>query len=68
MAFGDVEQQRRVVVDALEARFGDVVDRQTLDAVVQADFSRYAQARVKDFVPVLVERDVSARLRHTVAS
>ncbi len=60
---GDVMAPRSVmsVVEALEGRV-DAVDRDTLIAVVEADFRRYDGARIKDFVPVLVERDVRAQL------
>lgn len=52
------------VVDAIASDDLGTVDRDTLTAVVEADFHRYAtQARFTDFVPVLVERDVRARLR-----
>jgi hypothetical protein len=51
-----------LVVDALAARVDPFVDHETLTAVVEADFKRYESARIKDFVPVLVERDVRQRL------
>lgn len=51
------------VVDALADERGNI-DRDTLAVVVEADFLRYSStARVQDFVPVFVERDVRARLR-----
>ena len=59
-----VRQQIERVVDALVSDELATVDRETLTAVVEADFHRYTtRARVTDFVPVLVERDVRARLR-----
>jgi hypothetical protein len=52
------------VVDAIASDELATIDRDTLTAVVEADFHRYAtHARFTDFVPVLVERDVRARLR-----
>jgi hypothetical protein len=51
-----------LVVDALSARTDTLVDHDTLTAVVEADFRRYDSARIRDFVPVLVERDVRERL------
>jgi hypothetical protein len=52
------------VVDAIAADELGAIDRDTLTAVVEADFHRYAaRASFTDFVPVLVERDVRARLR-----
>lgn len=61
-------QQIEQVVDALETGVGSAVDRDILAAVVEADFDRYAAtARIKAFVPILVERDVRARiLKHRV--
>jgi hypothetical protein len=51
-----------LVVDALTDRVDPSVDHETLTAVVEADFKRYESARIQDFVPVLVERDVRQRL------
>ena len=52
-----------LVVDSLEAGVGrGGVDHDTLAAAVAADFSRYASARIRDFVPVLVEHNVRDRL------
>ena len=56
------ELQHKSVADRLAQRFGDRVDRHTLDAVVEADFSRYADARIRDFLPLLVERDIRERM------
>jgi hypothetical protein len=55
-------RQVRSVVESLESRVKTPVDHDTLTAVVEADFHRYDSARIKDFVPALVERDVRARL------
>jgi hypothetical protein len=56
---------RRVesVVQALHARFGAAVDVAAIAVEVEAEFAIYAKARVTDFVPILVERGVQARLR-----
>ena len=61
---GDSDRiQIEQVVDALETGVGSEVDRDILAAVVEADFDRYsATARIKAFVPILVERDVRARI------
>jgi hypothetical protein len=60
---GDRKQIDRVV-DAIAADELATIDRDTLTAVVEADFHRYSsRARFTDFVPVLVERDVRARLQ-----
>jgi hypothetical protein len=55
-------RQVRSVVESLQRRAKAPVDHDTLTAVVEADFHRYDSARIKDFVPALVERDVRARL------
>lgn len=60
-------KQVRSVVESLESRAKTPVDHDTLTAVVEADFHRYDSARIKDFVPALVERDVRARLVTIVA-
>lgn len=67
----DAQKRREidVVVDSLEAGVGrGVLDHDKLEAVVAADFGRYASARIKDFVPVLVERNVRDRLLRARAS
>jgi hypothetical protein len=38
------------------------VDDDTLTEIVRADFTRYDPARIRDFVPVLVEGEVRERL------
>jgi hypothetical protein len=43
--------------------FGGAVDRGTIVDAVDEEFARYVAAPVQDFVPLLVERDVRARLR-----
>ena len=64
MSSDSFELHVRRVVDALESEVENEVDRETLTAVVEADFQRYvAQAKFTDFVPVLVERDVRDRVR-----
>lgn len=59
-----VRQHIDRIVDTLEEE-NATVDPATLRAVVEADFHRYeATAKFLDFVPVFVERDVRAQLRH----
>jgi hypothetical protein len=55
-------QEIELVVDALAPHVEPAVDHDTLTAVVEADFKRYESARIRDFVPVLVERDIRQRL------
>ena len=38
------------------------VDRQSIDTAVREAHQRYADSRIRDFVPLLVERDAVARL------
>ena len=54
----DEEAQKQQVMRTLETRFGDVVDHDVLEAVVDADFARFDDAPIREFVPVLVEKDV----------
>ncbi len=63
----DPEAQKRFVMSSLEAQFGDAIDHHVLEAVVDADFARFDDAHIKDFVPVLVEKDVRERILHRPA-
>ncbi len=58
----DVKVQKRFVMSSLEAEFGDAIDHHVLEAVVDADFARFDDAPIKDFIPVLVEKDVRERI------
>ncbi len=70
MDSGSDRQRIEQVVRALETGVGNAVDRDILAAVVKADFDRYAAtARIQAFVPILVEREVRARiLKHRMTS
>jgi hypothetical protein len=51
------------VVAAIEAEYPDQIDHEALHSVVAADFNRYtANAKIIDFVPLFVERDIRERL------
>lgn len=50
------------VVERLVAAFPDVT-RETIIAHVRTGLNAYNSARIRDFLPVLVERRVAARLR-----
>ena len=50
------------IVQSLRARLGEGVDAAVIAAAVEAEFALYAGARVTQFVPILVERGVQARL------
>ena len=64
-ASGDGLSQRRIelVVRSLQARFGVVVDPGVIRGEVEAEFATYGAARVREFVPILVETHVHTRLR-----
>ncbi len=51
------------IVASLRATFVDAVDAGAVTSAVEAALARYESARVRDFVPLLVERYVRARLR-----
>ena len=51
------------VVRALHLRFGSAVELTTIAAEVEYEVASYSAARITDFVPILVEREVRARLR-----
>jgi len=53
------------VVHALHDRFGTAVEIAAITAQVEAEFAAYGDARVTDFVPILVTRRVCARFRST---
>jgi hypothetical protein len=56
------EMQKRAVLSSLEIEFGDAVDHEVLEAVVDADFARFQDALIKDFIPVLVAKDVREQI------
>ncbi len=58
----DAQVQKRFVLRSREARFGDSVDLHVLEAVVDADFARFDGAPIRDFVAVLVEKEVRERI------
>jgi hypothetical protein len=48
-------------------RFADRVDRDTLEVVVRAEFARWERCRVREYVPLLVERTIRERLQRAAA-
>ena len=50
------------VARSLQARLGDAVDPERIRAEVAAEFAVHARARIRDFVPILVEKRVRAHL------
>ena len=55
-------RQTEIIVQSLEARLGAAVDPVRIRAEVEAEFATHSDARVRDFVPLLVERRVRSRL------
>ncbi|GAA1942289.1 three-helix bundle dimerization domain-containing protein [Microbacterium deminutum] len=53
------------VIERLAERFPRLPHAQIVDAVYAARDS-FARAQVRDFVPVLVEREARARLEHPI--
>jgi hypothetical protein len=56
-------QEIDAVTEELEDEFQDLVDQDTLRAVVEARAHRFDSAPVQDFVPLLVERQVREALK-----
>jgi hypothetical protein len=61
------EQAVADVIDRLVARFPDLPKERISDAVAAAS-ARLAGAKVRDFVPVLVEREARGQLEQRRAS
>ncbi|WP_116194128.1 three-helix bundle dimerization domain-containing protein [Microbacterium trichothecenolyticum] len=59
----DEDQALSDVVDRLEERFPSK-DRSEIERAVTEARSHFERAKVRDFVPVLVEREARARLEH----
>jgi hypothetical protein len=51
-----------LVVRSLRTRLGAAVGLDLIRAEVETGFAAYSQARVRDFVPILVEAEVRSRL------
>lgn len=56
------------IVRSLRVRLGGDSDIAAIAAEVEAEFSSYANARVTQFIPILVERRVWERLRPHVSA
>ncbi|MFF2487399.1 three-helix bundle dimerization domain-containing protein [Microbacterium sp. NPDC058062] len=61
----DEDQALSDVVDRLEERFPSR-DRSEIERAVAEARSHFERAKVRDFVPVLVEREARARLEHPI--
>ncbi|MGZ8762812.1 MAG: three-helix bundle dimerization domain-containing protein [Acidimicrobiia bacterium] len=60
------DSEHRVVAEistSLHEGFGGRIHRREIVELVERELARYAHAPIKDFVPLLVERHVRARLR-----
>ena len=64
----DIEKHVRVLTRSLEIEFAGRVPPGAVAEAVQAALARYQGARIKRYVPVFVERDVRAALRHRTPS
>ena len=62
-----VDQQLREVEDRLVAQYSgrDALSEQTVRQHFAEVRARFAQARIRSFLPILVERGVRARLTHS---
>lgn len=58
----DRNDEADLVVDRLAARF-PTLERDHVERVVQEEHDRLDEARVRDFIPVLVEHAATERLR-----
>lgn len=58
-----VEEQVAHVADRLAVEYGETVGAGVVRELVDEAYSPYRQARVTQFVPVLVDRSVRQRLR-----
>jgi hypothetical protein len=62
-----VEEQVARIADRLTAEYGDSVGPNVVRELVDQAYSPFRQARVTQFVPVLVDRSVRQRLRRDLA-
>ena len=61
----DEDREVQDIIDRLSARFPHKPAAAVVDAVTEAR-SHFERAKVRDFVPVLVEREAKARLEHPI--
>ncbi|HEY9417634.1 hypothetical protein AXA44_27450 [Rhodococcus sp. SC4] len=55
------------VIDRLQTRYPDV-SRDTIDEVVRSAHGQFADRKVRDFVPLLVERAAREKIQELVTS
>ena len=54
-----------LVVQSLHARLASTVERERIRVEVETEFAAYSEARIREFVPILVETRVRSRLVRT---
>jgi hypothetical protein len=59
---GPVTQRVDSIVRSLHARLGERVEAAVISAAVEEEFAAYSAARITQFVPIIVESRVRARL------
>ena len=68
MADDSVTLRVESIVRSLRVRLGEGFDFAVIVAEVEAELARYVNARVTQFIPILVESRVWERLRRHVAA
>lgn len=59
---GPVVSEVESIVRSLQVRLGDSFDVTVIEAEVRAELATYSEVPVTQYIPVLVERRVTARL------
>jgi hypothetical protein len=59
-----MDDQLRRVADRLGHKYGDRAEGPEIQSAVFEEAERYRDARVKQYIPVLVQHAVQERLRH----
>jgi hypothetical protein len=57
------DSQVRSIEDSLLRRFDGVVPQATVHAEVEASRAHFRDARIRTYVPVLIQREAAGRLR-----
>ncbi len=66
MTLIDPELDFGPVVDSLVERFATVADRHQINDLVAAEAARFSDARIREYVPILVQHRCADRLRQLV--
>lgn len=61
----DTQSEQRALVEVVDRLSGlfPTVERERIDAIVQEEYARFADAHVRDYVPTLTENAATDRLR-----